>query len=145
MAEKKPAEVKKRILGRAEILGAEDLEIKEVPVPEWGGPGAVVLVRNLSGAERDQFEADTVRFTKGGQPIPNLENTRARLVAMAACDEHGAAIFSAADVRRLTQKSARPLDRLFEAASKLSGLSPADIEGLVQSFTRGPSAGSGST
>lgn len=139
MAEKKREGA--RILGRADVLTAEDLTIAEVPVPEWGG---VLLVRNLSGAERDEFEAGTIKFA-GNKVIPTLENTRARLVAMAACDENGARIFSEADVLELAKKSARPLDRAFEKASELSGLSDADVKELVSGFTKGPSGGSGSS
>ena len=41
-------------LTRDQILAVSDIQTEEVHVPEWGG---TVLVRGLTGAERDEFEA----------------------------------------------------------------------------------------
>ncbi len=38
-----------------EILGADDLPTEVVPVPEWDG---TVIVRTLTGAERDHWTTD---------------------------------------------------------------------------------------
>ena len=47
-----------KALTRDEILGADDLKTESVKVPEWGG---TVLVRELTGAERDEWEASVVK------------------------------------------------------------------------------------
>ena len=43
------------ILTRDEILESEDLATETVSVPEWGGS---VIVRALTGTERDAYEAE---------------------------------------------------------------------------------------
>ncbi len=106
------------LLGRDAILGAVDLAHVDVDVPEWGG---AVRVRMLTGGERDAFEAGTI--TRHGKKIEqNLVNIRARLVALCVVDEAGARLFSEADAEKLGQKSAAALNRVFEAARVLNGL-----------------------
>ena len=60
-------------LSREDILKAEDLPTEEVPVPEWGGS---VLVRGLTGRERDLFET-SMMVRQGAQFIPDAKNIRA--------------------------------------------------------------------
>ena len=113
------------ILNREAILNIQDLKTEEVEVPEWGG---AVLVRALTGAERDQFEA-TVVETKGKNTRVNLVNARAKLVAMSVVDEEGNKLFTPADVAALGKKSAAALARIFDVAMRLAGISEKDIEG----------------
>jgi hypothetical protein len=99
------------ILGKAEILGADDLRIEKVPVPEWGGD---VCVRNLRGWERDKFDQE-VGFAE------DKTHARAKLVSLSLCDESGASLgFTEDDAIALSNKNAKPLDRLFDTACKLS-------------------------
>ena len=132
------------LLTRAQILETQDLGREVVPVPEWGGS---VLMRGLTGRERDAFEASIVRM-QGGAPGAGMErslqNIRARLVAMAAIDETGARLFEDRDVRALGEKSAAALDRLFDVARRLSGMTEADVQAIAEDFGGGPSADSGS-
>ena len=133
-------------LTREQILGAEDLPRAEVPVPEWGG---VVLVRSLTGRERDQYEESLIRWrASGGQRVKvgaDLANARARLVSLAVIDEDGTRLFSDQDVHALGEKSSRALERVFDVAARLSGLQPGDVEELVGNFEPGPSDDSGSS
>lgn len=126
------------LLNREAILAADDLPYEDVPVPEWGG---TVRIRTLSGTERDAFEAATV-VTVGQRRDVNIRNIRARLVAAAAVDEQGKQLFSAADVKELGKKSGRALDRLFDVASKLSGMSARDVEELAGNSAAETSDGS---
>lgn len=106
------------LLGRDAILGATDLPSVDVEVPEWGG---TVRVRMLTGGERDAFEAGTI--TRHGKKVEqNLVNIRARLVALCAVDEKGERLFGEGDVEALARKSAAALNRVFEAARLLNGL-----------------------
>lgn len=109
------------ILSRDAILAASDLPTETVPVPEWGGD---VIVRALTGAERDEYEVamgDALRAKTGGSI-----NMRARLVAMTLVDESGQRLFNhETHVVRLGDKSGRALDRVFEVAQRLSGIGPA--------------------
>jgi hypothetical protein len=123
---------KVRILDRSAILGADDQVIERVPVPEWGG---FVYLRNLTGAERDRYEADSLRYNKKGAPAgANLENARARLLVLAICDEAGTAILSPADLEALSKKNAKPIDRLFDRACELSGIGEQELAELAEGF-----------
>lgn len=126
------------LLTREQILGATDIITELVPVPEWGGE---VLVRGLSGAERDRFEASIVDV-RGKRRSVNLLNVRARLVALAIVDESGQRVFRAGDVEALGAKSAAALSRVFDAAQRLSGLSDDDVEELEKNSRSGQSDGS---
>lgn len=118
------------LLSAVDILNAEDLETKDVEVPEWGG---TVRVRALTGAERDKLEASVVK-QQGRKQKMNLLDFRAKLVAGTAINEAGQLIFTEADIRALSQKSAGALDKVAAVASKLSGMSEEDVEELVSDF-----------
>lgn len=113
------------ILTRDQILAANDIVTEVVPVPEWGGE---VLVRGLTGAERDAFEKNIVEI-KGKRTIVK-DNIRAKFVAATVVDEAGHLLFDEADIYPLGKKSAAALDRVFAAAQRLSGLSDSDVEEL---------------
>lgn len=134
------------ILTRDEILGADDITTITVPVPEWGGE---VLVRALTGAERDRYEESLIRWRAGKgrnvAAIPALANARAKLVSLSVVDENGDPIFTDRDVAALGDKSAAALERVFDVAGKLSGLQPGDLAELMESFGSGPSGDSGTS
>lgn len=116
-------------LDKNAILTADDFETRKVDVPEWGGE---VLVRGLSGRDRDTYEASTVRFRDNGEAVPELANMRAKLVARCIVDEHGERVFTDTDAGALGNKSAAALNRVWEVAAELSGMtdaSEAAIEG----------------
>lgn len=130
------------ILTREAILQAQDLPSEAVEVPEWGG---AVLVRGLSGAERDAFEAGVIapKLEKNGKSgSMDMRNIRAKLAALCIVDEVGQRIFSDGDVEALGRKSAAALDRVFSAAQRLSGLSQADVEELAKNSGSGQSESS---
>ncbi len=91
-----------------------------VDVPEWGG---AVYVRVMSGRERDQFEIATMPTTGG-----TLENLRARLVALCACDAEGVRLFTDADAGALGDLEGAALDRVFAVARRVNKLTAEDIE-----------------
>lgn len=123
------------LLSKQDILAANDLKTEEVHVPEWGGS---VLVRTLSGRERDEFEQSTVDHKNGK---PNLENFRAKLVAMCVVDENGQRLFQTkAEVAMLGNKSVAALQRIFNKAQELNGFSEKDVEELTEGFDEDPDA-----
>ena len=111
------------MLTRDQILQSDDLPRERVSVPEWGGE---VLVRTMTGADRDAFEASLV--SRDGGKEGRLDNVRARLVALALCDEAGQRIFADADIAALGAKSARALDRVFGVAQRLNGIGADQVE-----------------
>lgn len=122
-------------LTKEQIFTAQDLPIEEVEVPEWGGK---VRVRGLSAGERDAFEiANGTAQLKGENPSP-----RARLCALCALDAEGKLLFAPADVERLAAKSGAAVDRVFQAAHRLSGMRPEDVE---KNSASGPGAASSSS
>lgn len=131
-------------LTRDQILKAADFKYAEIACPEWGG---TVLIRSLTGTERDQFEADTLT-QRGKIQILNLRNVRARLVSLCIISDRvengGKRVFSDSDVLALGDKSAAALDRVFTEAMKLSGLTETDVKELAGNFDEGQSDTSGS-
>ena len=119
------------LLSKDEIFSKSDIVTEDVECPEWGG---TVRVRSLSGIEREDFEASVSDMRNPNKPKLNLKNMRARLIVMSAIKEDGSPMFDRGDVMRLSQKSAAPLDRLFEACQRLSGLSDGDVESLTEDF-----------
>lgn len=118
-------------LSKDQILAADDLRVEEVDVPEWGG---TVRVRSLTGTERDAYEASIVQI-QGNSRRLRMENARAKLVALCLVDEDGGRLFSDQEIGTLGSKSGKVLDRLFDVASKLSGLSNDDVEELTETFS----------
>jgi len=116
------------ILTKEQILSAQDLKTEIVFIPEWGGD---VIVRGLSGTDRDAYESAIITV-RGKDTQMNWVNARAKLVALAIVDEEGKQIFSDTDVKALGQKSAAAINRVFEVAQRLSGLSAQDVEELTK-------------
>lgn len=108
------------MLDRKSIFKAVDLDVKEVSVPEWGGE---VCVRGLTARERDQFEASIGSSA-------NLDNLRARLVVLSVCDENGDRLFKDSDAIELGKKNAQVVNRLFDIARSMSGMSDQDVSEL---------------
>jgi hypothetical protein len=129
------------LLTRDAILkSAGSLRTEEVPVPEWGG---TVLVRELTGRGRDEWEASLTAM-RGDRIVPDTANLRAKLVARCAVGEDGEPLFSLQDVNALGELSAAALNRVSDAASRLSGLKEEDLEEMGKASGDGRDAGSSS-
>ena len=109
------------LLTKDAILAAEDRRTEEVPVPEWGGS---VLVRTMSGAERDAFELGVTGTSKS--------NIRARFCASVIVDDKNNRVFSDNEIVALGNKSASALDRVFDAGQRLNKFSDKDVEELAK-------------
>jgi hypothetical protein len=121
------------ILNKDLILAADDMKTIDVEVPEWGGS---VRLRTLTGGERDKFESDSID-QRGKNNKMNLVNLRARLVSLCAVDESGKRMFGDSEVTKLGAKSAAVLDRLFQAAQELNGMTQKDVDELAEGFEDG--------
>ena len=117
-------------LSADDILGTNDMKTRIVVVPEWNGS---VIVRALSGLERDAFEASLV--SKGAKRELTTANIRARLCAIAIVDPSDPALkkraFTDEQITALGQKSARALSRVYDVAAALSGVSNTDLDDLA--------------
>jgi hypothetical protein len=112
-------------LSRDQILEASDLRSQLAEVPEWGG---AVLVRTMTGADRDAFENSMVSVKPDGTREQNLTNFRTKLVALTVVDDAGNLLFSADDLARLAAKSALAIDRVFVVAQSINGLGAQAVE-----------------
>lgn len=110
-------------------MKAEDLKRETVPVPEWGGE---VIVRTMTGAERDTFESEIT-----GKKGVNRDNIRAKLLARVLINEEGKRLFSDNDIADLGDKSGNVLDRLFGIAQNLNGIGAKDVEELEKNSGAG--------
>lgn len=119
------------MLSKDEILKADDLKTETVEVPEWGGS---VLVKGMTGKMRDEFEQEIVKGKK-----VKMSNIRAKLCQVSIVDESGELMFNTSDIVKLGGKSASALDRVFEIASRLSGISKDDVEELEKNSGKGQS------
>lgn len=128
-----------KLLNREQILQANDLETRDIDVPEWGG---TVRVRALTGVERDALEASAIQG-KGKNRDVNLTNFRAKLCARAIVDEQGKRIFEDADIAALGRKSSGALSKVYNLAAELSGISEADVDELTKNSESGQSGDSG--
>ncbi|MFD9905637.1 hypothetical protein [Streptomyces sp. NPDC059063] len=116
-------------LSAEQILGADDLAYEDVEVPEWGG---TVRVREMPGTERDKFESHFIGKDGASVRMEGMEGFRARLAAATIVDENGKQLFrSAAEVKRLGEKNAAALQRVCDAAMRLSKMSEADVKELA--------------
>lgn len=118
----------RRMLGREDILKADDRPIEEVDVPEWGG---VVLVRGMTGKDRDEYFASQVE-QRGRKVVQNLSNASASIAARCIVDpdDHDKLLFTVRDIAELGERSSAALERVGQVASRLSGLTEEDVEAL---------------
>jgi hypothetical protein len=130
-------------LSRDDFLKAEDLVTEEVDLSDLPGYNGSLLVRGMTGRERDEFEA-SLQDQRSGQM--NLANTRAKIVARCVVDDDGKRLFDDSDVTCSAGKSGAALDRLFESRRGCRRLGPKDVEDLAGNFggTNGASSSSAS-
>lgn len=124
-------------LTKDQIIAVQDIKIEAIDVPEWGGS---VMVKGLTGKERDQFESSIVEFN-GRKERLNLANVRAKLACLTICDEEGQRLFSEKEVDELAKKSANALQRIFLVAQRLSGITGEDVENYTKNSDSAPTEG----
>jgi hypothetical protein len=130
-------------LTRDAILKIDDIKTEEVEIEEWGGS---VLVRGLTGRQRDDFEGSILEM-RGKRMVPNVANIRAKLTVRCVVDEAGKRLFTDAEADKVGEKSAAAIDKIYDVAARLSGLSDADVEEMVADFdpSKAPSVDSPSS
>lgn len=109
---------------KEQILQDRSLPSKPIDIPEWGGG---FLVRTMTGRERDDFESRHIALRKSGKEMTNI---RGRLCAMCLCNEDGTRVFHDSDAEALGECSAQILQKVFDVAAPLNGLTAKDAEEL---------------
>jgi hypothetical protein len=110
------------LLTKDSILKASDLKTADVDVPEWGGK---VRVRTMTGADRQAFYKSNT--SKDGMPKNMLE----ALIVATAIDEKGEHMFTASDVSALASKSSIALQRVWDKAAEINGLTQKSVEDIA--------------
>tara|TARA_B100001741_G_scaffold312063_1_gene314510 strand:- start:321 stop:677 length:357 start_codon:yes stop_codon:yes gene_type:complete len=110
------------------IKNADKPDLLPVEVPEWDG--ITVYVKQLTVGERDLFEKAAFQANKEGEGI--VDNTRSRFLALVLCDKDGHNLVEPENFKELSGLSSRPMERLFDVASKHNYLSDTDMEELAK-------------
>lgn len=117
-----------------DVLSADDLAVEVVNVPEWGGD---VRLMEMDGVTRVDFE---IALQESGV-IDNAGNAdekkwrkkfTALVVAFSLVDENGDRLGGADLADKLSRKSAKVLNRLFDVADRLSLISAAATEEKIK-------------
>lgn len=109
-------------LSKEQILKANDLKIIELDVPEWGG---VVRIQTMTGTARQQFQ-EALNVPKGKMPKHMME----ALLVATLIDDNGGPLFSVDDIAELAKKSSIAIQRVWEAAADLNGLTDKSVKAL---------------
>ncbi len=112
------------MLNRDSILSANDLKTIDVELPEWGGS---LRIRTMTGIDRQEY----FKSLQDGNGKGEQKSFMAALLVACAVDEEGKHIFTAADIPTLSNKSSIPLNRAFEAAADLNGLTQKSVDDLA--------------
>ena len=137
--------MKREFLSREATLAADDLETRDLYVPQKGWEGWI-RIRTLTAAEKDELEVGMVLATTNGKvgEGKRIDNVRARFVVAAAIDQDGASLYSDGDIAALGKKSAPALSRIFAAVQEMNEISDDDVEEMGKNFGRGQSDSSAS-
>jgi hypothetical protein len=102
-----------------------------------GRPLGRMRVRGLTGAEVNEWQDAVVEVT--GKKRRQSKHTMAMLIVASAINPDGTPYFEPREVLRVSQMPGFILTQLVEPALRMSGLSEADVEELVEGFDDGPS------
>lgn len=115
----------------ADIFARRADLIKKEKVEAWGD---TFWVWALTGKQRDQYESS--RWIEVGKKLKlDLTNTRARLVCMTLRESDApdsALVFTERQVNEVGELDGITLDKIFDVASRLSGLRTGDEEDAVK-------------
>lgn len=116
------------MLSREQILNKVDIEIKEIPVPEWGGN---IFIRQLSRGEQDTYLKRQYGDTRLKQDSKarnqeisavNIYGHDAYLCVCGICNEDGTPVFKQTDVEDLKKKNGMVIGRIAVEIVKFSGM-----------------------
>ena len=105
------------LLNREQILGSDDRRYDTVNIPEWGG---TVRISSMTGSMRDMYERTITEVGDDGKLTSNLNQIRAKLLAVSIVDAKGLPLFTAEDITALGNKSADAIDIVYAAISSLN-------------------------
>lgn len=110
-----------------ELLTATEIRVEEIYLPEIRKK---VRIRALTGRERDAYEQSMI-VGKGPNQTTNTRNARAKLAALTLVDAQGRRLYDDRDAAKLGNLPAIVLERIFDRARKLSGITTEDLDELT--------------
>lgn len=115
---------------------ALDRQKEDVPVPELGN-GSVIPVWGMTPRERTEFEDKYSRSSKAAKAKAKIQ-IRERYVVECCRNDDGSRIFTADQIEKLGQRSGVVVERLVNAALRLSGVTDSDLEELTKNSDAAP-------
>lgn len=112
---------------REEILAAEDINVEDLFIDEWG---FFIRIRALSAR---QVERAQERLRGKG-----IRGATAILVALAVVDGDGKPMFKESDITSLSGKAFAPMNRILRAIERMNALSQHEVEALAKNSNGGP-------
>jgi len=104
---------------------------EDVYVSEWG---KWYRVRGLTGIERDQYESSITITERDGSERINVKNARPKLLVVSVVDANDQLLFSMSDVPQLAKQPAAAIQKVFDVARRISGLSTEVSREIDQAF-----------
>ena len=133
------------LLNFDDIVASQDKEYEDVDVPEWGG---TVRIATMSGEDRDRWELSMMQADDSSERGFKLNfdaYSRVRLVAMCLVDDNFNRIFVTKEqIERLSQKSGKVMDLLYDVAQRVNGITDEDIDDLEKNSVSAQNGASGS-
>jgi hypothetical protein len=117
MHRREPGEMK-MTLTADQILSADDMGLKKLSVPEWGGD---VYIRILTVGARDEYERMWI-----GKKETGIENFRSEYLARCLCNEKGELLFPG-KADQIATKSGAIVSRLFDAALAHNSMTESEV------------------
>ena len=132
------------LLNFDDIVASQDKEYQDVDVPEWGG---TVRIATMSGEDRDRWELSMMQAddtSERGFKLNFDAYSRVRLVAMCLVDDNFNRIFVTKEqIERLSQKSGKVMDLLYDVAQRVNGITDEDIDDLEKNSVSAQNGDSG--
>ena len=133
------------LLNFDDIVASQDKEYEDVDVPEWGG---TVRIATMSGEDRDRWELSMMQADDSSERGFKLNfdaYSRVRLVAMCLVDDNFNRIFVTKEqIEKLSQKSGKVMDFLYDVAQRVNGITESDIDDLEKNSVSAQNGDSGS-
>ena len=132
------------LLNFDDIVASQDKEYQDVDVPEWGG---TVRIATMSGEDRDRWELSMMQADDSSERGFKLNfdaYSRVRLVAMCLVDDNFNRIFVTKEqIEKLSQKSGKVMDLLYDVAQRVNGITDEDIDDLEKNSVSAQNGDSG--
>ena len=123
-----------------EIVAAQDIQYDTVPTPEWGGQ---VRIASMNGSDRQKLVQSMRADQKAHGEEIALLRFAFRVVAASIVDEKGRHIADQEEAfEKLAEKNMAPVQRVFDACRRLSGLGQDELDSRLEDLKENPSASS---